>query len=243
MTSLRTFQNEIDEIYTRETARQRAQAIAEKEKEKDNKNPHAKGTEVKFESQEEGNDQRGLVDVEEEIQVREIRRVVSLCHYESTFQRLLLSGAAPNHDRARDLIAALITRHRGEYVFRIGSQPPRAKLYSGESFDEEGWTGISRTEQELDTLQKEMIATVDEVGGKVFFSLDNVYASLMQTSGQTSVLFETRTNHARCTLLLRLPPLNVSLTPEVRCAVVGNVDSGKSTTLGVLTRGMSFLSQ
>jgi GTPase len=30
----------------------------------------------------------------------------------------------------------------------------------------------------------------------------------------------------------------VSLTPEVRCAVVGNVDSGKSTTLGVLTRGM-----
>lgn len=29
----------------------------------------------------------------------------------------------------------------------------------------------------------------------------------------------------------------MSLTPEVRCAVVGNVDSGKSTTLGVLTRG------
>lgn len=25
--------------------------------------------------------------------------------------------------------------------------------------------------------------------------------------------------------------------PEVRCAVVGNVDSGKSTTLGVLSRG------
>lgn len=40
------------------------------------------------------------------------------------------------------------------------------------------------------------------------------------------------------TLLLRLPPPNVSLTPEVRCAVVGNVDSGKSTTLGVLTRGI-----
>lgn len=29
------------------------------------------------------------------------------------------------------------------------------------------------------------------------------------------------------TLLFRLPSLNVSLTPEVRCAVVGNVDSGK----------------
>jgi GTPase len=44
--------------------------------------------------------------------------------------------------------------------------------------------------------------------------------------------------HPRMTLLLRLPPPNVSLTPEVRCAVVGNVDSGKSTTLGVLTRGI-----
>lgn len=38
-------------------------------------------------------------------------------------------------------------------------------------------------------------------------------------------------------MLLRLPPPDVSLIPEVRCAVVGNVDSGKSTTLGVLTRG------
>jgi hypothetical protein len=79
----------------------------------------------------------------------------------------LLSGATPDHDRARDLIAALITRHRGEYVFRIGSQPPRVKLYSGEAFDEEGWTGISRTPQEVETLQKEMTATVEEVGGKV----------------------------------------------------------------------------
>jgi hypothetical protein len=42
-------------------------------------------------------------------------------------------------------------------------------------------------------------------------------------------------------LLLRLPPPTVSHTPEVRCAVVGNVDSGKSTTLGVLTRGACYL--
>ena len=53
-----------------------------------------------------------------------------------------------------------------------------------------------------------------------------------------SVLFEAKLGHPRTTLLLRLPPPNVSLTPEVRCAVVGNVDSGKSTTLGVLTRGI-----
>lgn len=40
-------------------------------------------------------------------------------------------------------------------------------------------------------------------------------------------------------ILLRLPPAGVSLTTEVRCAVVGNVDSGKSSTLGVLTSGVS----
>jgi len=50
-------------------------------------------------------------------------------------------------------------------------------------------------------------------------------------------LFTVRNGHPRATILLRLPPANVSVTPEVRCAVVGNVDSGKSTTLGVLTRG------
>jgi GTP-binding protein 1 len=38
--------------------------------------------------------------------------------------------------------------------------------------------------------------------------------------------------------LVRLPPASVSQVPEVRCAVVGNVDSGKSTTLGVLSRGV-----
>ena len=69
--------------------------------------------------------------------------------------------------------------------------------------------------------------------------LVNFVKCSLSGGGQTSVLFETLTNHPRLTLLLRLPPLNVSLTPEVRCAVVGNVDSGKSTTLGVLTRGRS----
>jgi hypothetical protein len=151
-------------------------------------------------------------------------------------QTLLLSGAAADHDHARDLIAALITRHRGEYVFRIGSQPPRAKLHSGEDFDDEVWTGISRTEQEVDTLRQEIAVTVEEVGGKVPTSRCHV-GSITYFILKTSVLFEIHDNHPRTTLLLRLPPLNVSLTPEVRCAVVGNVDSGKSTTLGVLTRG------
>jgi GTPase len=47
----------------------------------------------------------------------------------------------------------------------------------------------------------------------------------------------TATHTPYASLLVRLPPPTVERTLEVRCAVVGNVDSGKSTTLGVLTRG------
>ena len=56
------------------------------------------------------------------------------------------------------------------------------------------------------------------------------------------MLFETGGEHPRAHILLRLPPADVSSTTEVRCAIVGNVDSGKSTTLGVLTRGMHNIS-
>jgi GTPase len=37
--------------------------------------------------------------------------------------------------------------------------------------------------------------------------------------------------------LIRRRPASISELPEVRCAVLGNVDAGKSTLLGVLTRG------
>lgn len=39
MTSLRNFQNEIDEIHTKEVAKQRAYTSVQAEKEKENKNP------------------------------------------------------------------------------------------------------------------------------------------------------------------------------------------------------------
>ena len=123
--------------------------------------------------------------------------------------------------KAHDLIASLLTRHRGEYVFRIGALPPLSQLISGESTEDTGWIGVTRTQAEIDKIHVMTAKVVEQMGGKI------------------STLFESRANHPRIHLLLRLPPLSVSDVPEVRCAVVGNVDSGKSTTLGVLTRGMS----
>jgi polynucleotide 5'-kinase involved in rRNA processing len=72
--------------------------------------------------------------------------------------------------------------------------------------------------------------------GPSFLSLYDLQACTLLRAGEP---------HPRASMLLRLPPPDVSLIPEVRCAVVGNVDSGKSTILGVLTRGefrLSYLS-
>jgi len=59
-----------------------------------------------------------------------------------------------------------------------------------------------------------------------------LFFSLRKVTPLASANSPPRTHH-----LIRLPPASVAQAPEVRCAVVGNVDSGKSTTLGVLSRG------
>lgn len=74
--------------------------------------------------------------------------------------------------------------------------------------------------------------------GRYAYHIFHLFIITLADLLQTSILYESiTTNPIRIALLLRLPPPSVALTPEVRCAVVGNVDSGKSTTLGVLTRG------
>ncbi|TFK44701.1 P-loop containing nucleoside triphosphate hydrolase protein [Crucibulum laeve] len=209
MTSLRTFQNEIDEIHNREQAKQRAQALLDKEREKENKHPHP----LKGKTKEDAS-----ADPSTTLNANGGR--ASMQEIEDRILSLLLSKTPTDHDLARDMLAAILTQNNGEYVLRIGQQPPQDELFSGDLTDDtNGWSGVPRSVQEIDILRDEITKTVEEVGGK------------------TSVLFEIKHGHQRISLLLRLPPPNVSLTPEVRCAVVGNVDSGKSTTLGVLTRG------
>ena len=74
-------------------------------------------------------------------------------------------------DVARDLIAALLTQANGEYVVRVGKQPPRTELFSGDVTDEApSWTGIARTAEQVTTLCSRLTKTVEEIGGKVGFS-------------------------------------------------------------------------
>lgn len=71
-------------------------------------------------------------------------------------------------DQARDLVAALLTRCRGEYVFRIGSRPQHDRLFVGEAVTaQDGKLGTTRSLDDLETLCVRLAAAVDELGGKV----------------------------------------------------------------------------
>lgn len=67
MTSLRTFQAEIDNIHDRELAKQRAQAIAEREREKESKKVAPK-------AQENGHG-NGVSDVAEDVSARGLQEI------------------------------------------------------------------------------------------------------------------------------------------------------------------------
>ncbi|KDQ21443.1 hypothetical protein BOTBODRAFT_25887 [Botryobasidium botryosum FD-172 SS1] len=134
-------------------------------------------------------------------------------------QDLLISTNPDAVSTARDTLASLLTTNRGEYLLSLGQHPPRMSILGiansdivdvqrGKPLDEDGLRKATARLTEL----------VDDMGG---------VATTLYESVPPTYSFH----------LLRLPPLSVERTLEVRCAVVGNVDSGKSTTLGVLTRG------
>ncbi|QRW03853.1 Elongation factor Tu GTP binding domain [Ceratobasidium sp. AG-Ba] len=124
--------------------------------------------------------------------------------------------------KATDYIALLLLRNRGEIVVRLGTHPPLHQLFEAGADVLPANTqarGAPITGPDLEKATKALETAADSVGAKVM------------------LLHKDESTSPRASLLVRLPPPSVERTLEVRCAVVGNVDSGKSTTLGVLTRG------
>lgn len=69
-------------------------------------------------------------------------------------------------------------------------------------------------------------------------ALDGAVARLRRVAdGLKAIVTEQYVEDGAGCWLVRLQPAGVEEVSEVRVAVVGNVDAGKSTTLGVLTRG------
>lgn len=54
-------------------------------------------------------------------------------------------------------------------MLRIGQQPPQNELFSGDLTDESsGWSGIYRSNDDIEFFLQKITKTVEEVGGKVF---------------------------------------------------------------------------
>ncbi|KAF8488394.1 P-loop containing nucleoside triphosphate hydrolase protein [Gautieria morchelliformis] len=206
--TLRSFQDEIDNIHHKETAKQRAQAQASAEREATSaKKPS------KLKDTNDVKDNEPL-DVEQS----DLQRP----HFDddTELQTWLRINTAAAYERSRDAIAARLTRYRGEYIIRLGAHPSRASLFGLEGKEAlDGTFGNTCTPLELQHMESVLLRIAEEIGAKV------------------STLFHVPSSTPRASFLVRLPPPSINLTAEVRCAVVGNVDSGKSTTLGVLTRG------
>ncbi|KAF8514255.1 GTP-binding protein 1 [Hysterangium stoloniferum] len=204
--SLRSFQEEIDTIHHKETAKQRVQAQQLAEREAVKKPICSKeskdSTDMGVPSAEQVHPQHADFDDDGELQ---------------TF---LITNTESDYEKARDAIAARLTRNRGEYIIRLGAHPSKSSIFNVENKESlDAAFGIECNESDFKVVESTLLRIAEEIGAKV------------------STLFTATTPKLHGSYLARLPPAGVNLTAEVRCAVVGNVDSGKSTTLGVLTRG------
>lgn len=62
----------------------------------------------------------------------------------------------------------LLTRNRGELVFRLGSHPPKDALYNGTTLDvTEGRRGKDLTRAEVDRAGERLKDVVEDLGGEV----------------------------------------------------------------------------
>lgn len=116
------------------------------------------------------------------------------------------------------LLQTRIDEGHGEALFDLGQDD------NGESmgFDLNHWNiALERTRQAASTLKADVrILLTHNVGGDVEASVSN--PKLKDSQGK---------------LLIRQSPATVEDVIETRIAVVGNVDAGKSTMLGVLVKG------
>ena len=181
MTTLQSFQAEIEDIRTRELAKTRVQpqpdalkrvlvdhksAPKVRKKAVGDTGPPSPVT-PKFTKDESVQD---ISDLEHSFLVRHfLASPIRRSHLRNIIQSALLFPIEGN-TQARDLISTLLTQQGGEYLLRIGARPPRPSLFANEHLDgADGWTGEERTEAEVNTMIDRIDLLVEEVGGKVHF--------------------------------------------------------------------------
>lgn len=214
MTTLKSFQHDIDEIHSREIAKQRGLH----DKEKPAANATGKG---KVKDEETGGtglpsaERADLQEVEEDIIVCLSQALRLYCVYCTSMKALLRSEKVADHEIARDHIAALLTRRSGECLLRLGEQPARSELLSGELNDQaSNWSGTPLSSEELDTVGFRIAKATEEIGGKVIHTYRHLALIDCNDLFSRHVFYSQSGTHTRERLSCYDYPRQMSLQPQ-----------------------------
>ena len=133
-------------------------------------------------------------------------------------QELILSNGDAEELRSR--IASLLLKGHGELLIPLGAHVSPSHLYTPSGSTDS--TSIPTTGEALATSELDI-------------ALDRLRTACKGLNAELNELYRADGTYGCWSI--RLTPRGVEEIMEVRVAVVGNVDAGKSTTLGVLTRG------
>ncbi|KIR28771.1 GTP-binding protein 1 [Cryptococcus deuterogattii LA55] len=126
-------------------------------------------------------------------------------------------------DELQSRLALYLLKGHGEYLIALGAHPDPVSQYNTSQTESASTVGRELTSESLST------------------SIGRLRAACRALQAELIELYKVEDAYRKegpygC-WLIRLTPRGVEEIMEVRVAVVGNVDAGKSTTLGVLTRG------
>ncbi|KIY34398.1 GTP-binding protein 1 [Cryptococcus gattii E566] len=126
-------------------------------------------------------------------------------------------------DELQSRLALYLLKGHGEYLIALGAHPDPVSQYNASQTESASTVGKALTSESLST------------------SIGRLRAACRALQAELIELYRVedadRKEGPYGCWLIRLTPRGVEEIMEVRVAVVGNVDAGKSTTLGVLTRG------
>ena len=96
---------------------------------------------------------------------------------------MIISSITKDYDHSLKLLSELLTRYRGEYIFRIGAHLPHSVLFSestsaslSTSDQANEWTGVPKTSEEIDILCVTLTKAVEDIGGRVYFTSQNYFS-------------------------------------------------------------------
>lgn len=145
--------------------------------------------------------------------------------------RALVSPNEKEYDLIVKKVTQLMEEGRGECIFEVGlgSEPPSIDDNSNGAEDTEQASGLNASDYDASVATLESIA----------LSLESDCVLLRERilSGGASNGTEIPPDAYRTGQYLIRKKADTRDFTEIRCAVVGNVDAGKSTLLGVLTHG------